>query len=725
MRGNSAFERGMDECQGVKSQSNGWCVAWQNCTLGMFSDIAIELIRLLPRVLCALAHMQLPQCANCPFQIPLGTDGVWTYGGLTRPASSRTASTQTATTSATPSSSTSIVSSTSSSTSATPSSVSSSPTSSSSTSSSPTSSSPTSSSPTSSSPTSSSSQVQSTSTSTVYATSSSASVPSSSSSLNKGALIGIILGSILGTLLLLLLALLFLRWRRRRQDAGYQTPIWTGWEIVDPTPAESQDNGHTHDADRPLGEGSPRGSGEEADSFLRRSGTTEGGTTPMADTSTRLASVPPAAAAGARAGAGAAGSGSNSGTNNSGGSGAARTESTAVSDYGILLHGSDYTNDPEGFFTQGPARPSTDMSHSDNPRRIIPPSELLRIERERDEQEQLMRNIPSTSRAMATVPEHYSPLSPPPPLDPDRTSRASPPPKASSSAISAGSANEQDDPMVLTARRVRLSQLGPRSQPELRSESTRGSSSAGVWGSLGLGGLARLSRLSWFKNLKDNLEDPYTSPRSRHGSRPSSWVARPLSEHDIEVGRALLDDEFKLSRPVGVTDEGERPMSSVSAKSAVSGNTIYHDAESVAGTPPPLPTLPRAYMSSGPTGHTQSHGGTEPPLYESEQTTKDNDHAPRLVDVLDMPAPASVSQFSSASSRSVQFPPGLMMLPSQPSWYGNSSDAETSGITIDVLEDTPPRPGDGWRAIARNATLSHPDHRTSFGMVSIAISHCY
>jgi hypothetical protein len=465
---------------------------------------------------------------------------------------------------------------------------------------------------------------------------------------------------------------------------------------------------------------------------LRRSGTTDGGTTAMADTSTRLASVPPAAttaaavAAGAAAGARgvprAAGSGSNSGTNNSGGSGR-NTESTAVSDYGILLHGSDYTDDPSSP-THVPARPSTDMGFIDNSRRIIPPSELLRIEREREEQDQLlMRNEPSTSRAITTVPEHYSPLSPPPLLNPDHGIPSSSLLKASSSAMSAGSGNEQDDPMVLTARRVRLSQLGPRSQPELRVRDTgSGSTTTGGWGSLGLGGIARLSRLSWFKSFRDNLEDPYTTPRSRHGSRPSSWTPRPLSDHDIEAGRALLDDGFRPPRALGTTDEGERPGSSVSARSGISGNTVYHDAESTPGTPPAIPSLPRAYMSSSPTGLTQSHGDFgAPPLYEPDQPAKDDDHAPRLVDVLDIPAPASVSQFSSASSRSVQFPPGLVTLQSPRSWYeSSSSDGDNAGISIDVLEDTPPRAGDGWRAIARNATLSHPDHRTSFGIVSIS-----
>jgi hypothetical protein len=508
------------------------------------------------------------------------------------------------------------------------------------------------------------------------------------------------------------LALVLLRWRRKRENGSYQTPIWTGWEIVDPTPADSQVNGN--DRDRPPGEGSPRVSGEEADPLLRRSGATANGQpTTMANIGTRLVTVPPPAA-----------SGSNSGTNNSGGSGARNSVSTAVSDYGILIHGG-YTDDPtDSSSTDIPARPSTDMGFIGDSRHIIPPSELLRIEQERLEQEQLMRNEPLTTRSLSTVPEaipeDYSPLSPPPVLDPDRVHSPSSP-KASSSAMSGRSANEQENPEVLTARRVRMSQLGPRSQPDLRSQDSRAGSSSGGWGSLGLGGIARLSRLSWFKKFKDEVQDTYTSPRSRHVSRPSSWTARPLSDHDIEVGRALLDDDLLPPRALGLAGEGERPRSSVSARSAISGNTVYHDAESTVGTPPAIPSLPRAYISGSTSGNTQGLGEfAEPPSYESEQTAKDNDQAPRLVDVLDIPAPASVSQFSSASSRSVQFPPGLVTLRSPGSWYeSSSSDGDNAGITIDVLEDTPPRAGDGWRAMARHATLNSPaDHRSSFGVVS-------
>lgn len=464
---------------------------------------------------------------------------------------------------------------------------------------------------------------------------------------------------------------------------------------------------------------------------MRRSGGATDATT-MADTSARLVSVPAAAAlAGGAVGAGAAagygsgsGSNGNNGTNSSGGSGP--TESTAVSDYGVLLHGSDYTDDPEGNSpTHVPARPSTDMDFiGDSRGHIIPPSELLRMEREREEEEQLMRNeAPSAARIMRndpSVPEHYSPLLPPPPLDPDQLAHLTGSKK--SSAASIASATELDNPMVMTARRVRMSQVGPRSPPDLGSDDSHGSdagpsSGGGGWGSLGLGGIARLSRLSWFKNFRETLGDSPTrsNPNSRPGSRPGSFVGRVLTDYDIESGRALLSEDMKRGSSVGLNAQGERPKSSVSAKS---GSTVYHDAYSNPSTPPPIPPLPRAHV----TGSQTDLGQSPPPAYVANQAELKPSHIPpRMVDVLDMPAPASISQFSSASSRGgMPFPPGLVQLPTPRSWYESSSSeaGDNAGITIDVLEDEPPRAGDGWRVLARNASLMHPEHRTSFGMVS-------
>ena len=384
-------------------------------------------------------------------------------------------------------------------------------------------------------------------------------------------MIGIIIGSIFGALVILLLFLLCLRWRRQRQSGGYQTPIWTGWEVVDPTAVERA-TGEGRDEGRPAGEGSPRGSGEEADSFLQRSRSATDATN-TADTSAKLVSVS------------AAPVGNNGNTNSSGGSGP--TDSTAVSDYGVLLERVDYEG-PEAYTPMHiPARPSTDLGFVEDRapvQHIISPSELLRMEREREENEGL---LPTTMRNLP--PEEYSPLIPPPRLDPDRIpTPGGSSPKSISSALSA---HDLDDPMVLTARRVRMSQVGSpsntsRSQSDLRLEDSNAPpsrppsrpSSGSAWGSLGFGGIARLSRLSWFKGMREAFQQNTPSRStsgSRHASRRASWVGRALADRDLEVGRGLLASEAE-KRPSGsgYNVQGERPMSSISTKSAVSGHTI-------------------------------------------------------------------------------------------------------------------------------------------------------
>lgn len=536
---------------------------------------------------------------------------------------------------------------------------------------------------------------------------------------------------------------------------------------------------------RRLGEGSPRGSGEEADSLLRRSRSAgNGGITTMRDIGGRPVSVPSTGAALLAIGGGGSHSGG-TGTN-----GSRDSRSTAsVSDYGVLLHGGEYTDDdPEGSSpTHIPARPSTELGFIGEERRghIIPQSELLRDEGS--------SSHPRPEHERGPEEEHgpeYSPLLPPPRLiDPDRPTPGSTQgqqipstsQKTSFSGRSGVHHDDLDDPMVLTARRVRMSQIGigpraefevgPRGQsPESPATSTtvhdpspvpgpstsggRGSGGPG-WGSLGLGGIARLSRLSWFKNLRENLGQQDSPTRSSHrGSRPTSYA----SKGDVEAARGLLSgEEFKREQRgsraglgLGLGLGGERPISSVSAKSAVSSaTTIYHDARSDPETPPPLPPLPRAFLSGGGNGSGAGSqvdvsagygspggggggGGGEPPSYESphmHQAVKDlnSPHSHNIVDILDLPAPASVSQFSSASSRgTVPFPPGLVQLPTPRSWY-ESSSSEGGGeradvfVGIDGLEDEPPRAGDGWRVLARNAGLGNVEHRSSFGLVSVCI----
>ncbi|KDQ59141.1 hypothetical protein JAAARDRAFT_33873 [Jaapia argillacea MUCL 33604] len=196
--------------------------------------------------------------------IPLGTDGVWTYGGLTSPASTATPTLTTTTSPPT--------------TSATPNTTS-------------TTAIPTSSTATTSSSTSSSSLSNPSSTSTTSPSSSATAAAATSHPLPR-ALIGAIVGSIFGALLLLLALLLCFRWHtRRRAASAHSTPIWTGWEIVTPpgasppsaNPPIMRERSRSRDLmavgvvagageqEREDGEFSPRDSGDEGSPFLRPS----------------------------------------------------------------------------------------------------------------------------------------------------------------------------------------------------------------------------------------------------------------------------------------------------------------------------------------------------------------------------------------------------------------------------------------------------------------------
>ncbi|OBZ72596.1 hypothetical protein A0H81_07439 [Grifola frondosa] len=628
--------------------------------------------------------------------IPLGTDGSWTYGGLTSPPPSTSSPTQT------PSPSTTLTSLTSS----------------------PTSASVTSS--TSSQGSSLTSSNSASSSTTLSSLTPSATLQSNNSHGISRSTLGAILGSILGTIfLLVVLAIVFLlRWRRRASDLSHssssfwnrqttlfsrggnrQTPIWTGWEMVDPDGILNNGGGRTP------GEGSPRGSGEEGDPFLtRRSGATDMVQT-RTDTDT-LVSIPAAVATG--------------------------TASTHRS-------------------VPKPCEP------------IIPRDVLARMSEEMPTHSSIRVVQPSPRQ------QHESPLPPPPPLDPDRLgppntlrseqSRPSGQPRSLASDKSLGSfgsdVQESEGAQLLTARRVKVSELGQRISPE--SESTAGPSVTGTGGNVsGLDRLADIARLSWFKRMsfladtsrprsREELEesDRYTRaplPRShsRHDSRsrPGSWAR--LSVHDPSDMRSnpgLLDSGLGLS--------DERPISTVSGRSAVSGNTVYHDApsrpESLVDDPssvatpvpnssanPPVPSPLRAQFreSSHESGESQrvTNSGiymsipSQPPSYDDARPSPSR-LAPAPVDVLDIPAPRPASPFSAVSSRP-DFPPGLIPLPTPRVWSDShtsdlpspTSSGSSAGIRIDVLEDEPPAAQVGWRSLAGGSQGSSDGRRLTFGV---------
>ncbi|KAH9917245.1 uncharacterized protein B0H18DRAFT_1123700 [Fomitopsis serialis] len=661
--------------------------------------------------------------------IPL--DSAWTYGGLTPPPS-----TSAAPTSASPSSTVS---------------PSSAPSSSSMLSSSPTPSSTSTSSASSSIPPSTS--MTSTSSASASATSSAAAAGAHTS--RSATILGAVLGSLLGTLILVLLILIWLLLRRHyrgvrtttdppsksasssfwnrsttvfsRRKSRRQTPIWTEWQMVNPEDFEDR-LPQSPTSPRSPEEGTPRDSGDETDPFLNR---TVRGANEMSQTQSgtdTLVSVPAAAAL-------AAGTGST-------------------------------------------RRPGT-TTHVGGP--IMPREELLARMNEED------AAMPQVRLVSPSTDEHTSPLLPPPPLGSDRRSmRAARPSfietksmRSLASAAFSGSseksgsidAQEQERAELLTARRVKVSNY---SQPT----SDAGNSSI-MSGTSGLERLANLPRMSWFRRMsflpppmgsrpssREGAEgDRYTRtpPRShsRQGSRsrPLSWAPLPTHEPTSPTpdssGSRRPRPPSSFPQGLGLLIGGERPVSSVSAKSRASVSTVYHDAREtpssslvdVSVTPagtfgsnrsqpgiPPVPPLPQARTApvsplAELTPEIATRGGYldipayEPPTYE--ESHRDSPHSSGdsgpgdTVDVLDMPVPRPASPFTAASGSSrTQPPPGL---PNPSVWRDSHATTDgtssTSGIRIDVLEEAPPPAQDGWRTLSGNVGAAAPGgRRTTFGV---------
>ncbi|KAH8830642.1 hypothetical protein DL96DRAFT_1813658 [Flagelloscypha sp. PMI_526] len=626
--------------------------------------------------------------------IPLGT-GVYTYGGLTSPASTESASTQETssieTSTATPSSLTLFPSS------ATPSSTfSSSPTTSasSSTSSSSSLNSTTTPAPSSSSPN---------STTLPPGTSSAPPAPApasgaSASFPSQAQLAGIVVGSVMAAMFLCLL--FYCLWKR----AG----VWmTDFVIVTP-------------GDISPGEGSPRHSGEEADPFLDRS------------RFHALSSAPQSAA----------------------NSSSQRTQSTQLSytSSGHLSNphfGGDEnpTNTEFGLF-QAPNPSNTRSSHTMSDlgtpieRTGSPTAGFIGLQHTLTSEELRQHDHPSTIPELPE-PSEESPLMPPPRLvDPGSLTGPQgslPLSKRSFRSNRSSLPVDTDAAMLQTARRVNIEdELGMRPRSSLLQANIvptpsahEHSTPAGGWlPALGLGGLA--NRLTWFTNSSD----PDSRRNSMHNAPPSAWSGPGVVDRDVEAGRPLLtapSQEFRSTRGiigVGIGPAGSRPHSGAdssvnSNRSNVSGQTIYHDA--VSDLPPP--PIARA---SPPTSIRGSPAMQRPvlPHVASEPTL------PVSGDILDTPAPTALRSFASSSSMrdtgtsrtgdsttdsslaskagAPFLPPGLTELailpkiwtetsgrtPSPGSYGAGTPDepphvaipllSNRSSVTIDVLEEDPP-----------------------------------
>ncbi|KAL0945502.1 hypothetical protein HGRIS_000986 [Hohenbuehelia grisea] len=487
-------------------------------------------------------------------------------------------------------------------------------------------------------------------------------------------LIGIILGSVFGGILLLFVFGLYICLRRRK----HRQPRFS---IVNPS---SEEFYMVREPDwrleREPGVGSPRISGDEQDPFL-----VEPGTTGLAAVGGRPRTRPGGAVAAPLPTA----------TRNSNGSGT----SASNSGYGTLLDASAVTATAAGSYAAGFIHDDNDNSYSARRGPILSRNDLSRLDEE------------STHSQTHPSGVDIAPLLPPPRLDPDQFGVRSVSPlgtparpqgsqgslatKRSSYPIDA---EEAANAKVLTARRVKMEDLGPRSLasptspdapllggPLLGSNGSKRRSS-GAWLS-GLGNLANsLGRLSWFKGP----ESPQAS--TSHAVRSSQYSTKGLTDEELEAGRvALLDEKVKSPEDEDQADDyqfpsvravpasqGDRPISSVSARSAASGNSVYHDAHSSlrGANPSPAPShlrpspVPRAM-----TPHSQRHSGyyatrdsgyvppdhpmpipVDPPSYDDSNSAMNQ--SPRssypgatalvlnphggVVDILDFPVPAPV-----------------------------------------------------------------------------------
>ncbi|TEB23257.1 hypothetical protein FA13DRAFT_1715501 [Coprinellus micaceus] len=593
----------------------------------------------------------------------------------------------------------------------------------------------------------------STSTSTSSSsTSSTTTEPSSVGSLSRGQLVGVIVASILGLIFLFVFLLAFWLWckgrrnRRRSGEFSTITPLEEDYFIV------GEDGGRTP------GEGSPRQSGEEGDSFLRRPGPLPPGSpsrgspgmmeVPTDSMGTRRPSVTRVPVP-------------NTASMSSSGS-----SSTNTSGYGVLLDRPTLgilppTAEEDHPFTGGGYALSDDEMREINRESVLP----------QEEQEPDYTGAYAISRD----PE----LAPPRLVDPDNAfSRPDiphpqlPPPTQQNrfSAQSNPSIVDAEDAALLTARRVNVSDL-PASPFQRRRDACGYSKRIPGWFNSGesLGNTGRYS--------------PHLTPEPQRRSRRYSptFSPVPMTDEDVESGRAAMAQRPMTGPDIdsfgrGLDLSGQRPISGVSARSGTSGSgqTVYHDARSsMPGTPAaPRVTTPLDFGAElALPEHAWLAGaiaGPAPPPYQDDDPFIDNTGAvPRMDipqpipsttdvdDILDMPAPSALSHFQSSSTQFQSnttssdrdsatvssiglsrnpFPPGLDFMAHAKEVSGGmtwtpdgSLSAATSGThedinndapTVDILEEEPPEARDTWRSINSGAGaggVSELGRRTTFG----------
>jgi len=323
---------------------------------------------------------------------------------------------------------------------------------------------------------------------------------------------------------------------------------------------------------------------------------------------------------------------------------------------------------------------------------------------------------------------------------------------------------DAEDAALLTVRRVKVG--------ESPVESPASMARTGFLESIGLAGLSNLTRLSWFGDENSNSGDNYSpTPARRHSRRSPTFQAVPLSDADVETGRAFLRPD-SLGRvrdgPLGLGPDGERPSSHMSATSA-SGGTIWHDAHSSLPGTPQLALPPRAITPAGVayperdwlTGRDSPLRManipaplTENPFVIENERPDSPPVASPSGDVLDLPAPTPLTHFASSSSipddtgtvssiglSKNPYPPGLEYMAkgrtwsydgsvaSSPGWQGVTHRVNLADIgehqdpdVVDMLEEQPPHAQETWRSMTSSNTSAsgygEMGRRTTFGLVS-------
>ncbi|KAI0261169.1 hypothetical protein BC834DRAFT_972946 [Gloeopeniophorella convolvens] len=586
--------------------------------------------------------------------IPLGTDGVWVYGGLSSPApspSTTSESTAIPSTSAIPSSTSAPLSSTSLT------------------------------SPTST-PISSSTSASSSIPSSSVPPSSTTSTPpvsggSSSHSHHTGLIIGAVLGSVLGSLLLLFLVICCMRkrpgpqWQRENPSEPPMGQVMWMWHDV-----ERPDDDREADLGTELrspGEGSPRGSGDEHDPFLRPSSDAPGAK--EGEPSARLVDAPPAS------------------RDSTGPIGIALTAGTGTA-----------STRPWGF-------KSTPTSTSNVTERHIISRDQLSEMYPRSPQSPGFPGSPED-----TEPGPDAPLLPPPTVNANISHGSRKSLMPSERSMTPG--NDPESARLYTAQRVHVG----------RSPQASSSGSHSPWPEAI--GIPSILRRSWL-----NPRTRPTTPSSV--SPQSSFASRPLTDNELEAGRSLTPLRTEMGYRDGLRPiSGVSGLSTGSGRSGNTVFFDAQSGEDLAQSPPPVPPLPQGTASTGRSGVSgpsplsaqpirASSESDHPPAYEPIPSNASK--AEEAIDFLDMPVPRPASPFASVSSTSTSNklppPPGLG-LPVPHVWRDSASDpSDVSGaINIEFLEDAPPEAGEGWRQIAQ-ALPGPEERRTTFGMQPLTVVH--